>query len=27
MLSLSIHAAGYGQAHDVAGSLSLRRGF
>ena len=27
MLSLSVHAAGYGQAHDVAGSLSLRRGF
>ena len=27
MLSLSIHAAGYGQAHDIAGSLSLRRGF
>ena len=27
MLSFSVHAAGYGQAHDVAGSLSLRRGF
>jgi probable HAF family extracellular repeat protein len=27
MLSLSVHAAGYGQAHDVAGSLSIRRGF
>ena len=27
MLNLSIHAAGYGQAHDIAGSLSLRRGF
>ena len=27
MLSFSVHAAGYGQAHDVSGSLSLRRGF
>jgi probable HAF family extracellular repeat protein len=27
LLSFSVHAAGYGQAHDVAGSLSLRRGF
>ena len=27
MLSFSVHAAGYGQAHDVAGSLSLRRAF
>lgn len=27
LLNFSVHAAGYGQAHDVAGSLSLRRGF
>ncbi len=27
LLSFSVHAAGYGQAHDVAGSLSLRRAF
>ncbi len=27
LLSFSVHAAGYGQAHDVAGSVSLRRGF
>lgn len=27
LLNFSVHAAGYGQAHDVAGSLSLRRAF
>ena len=27
LLNFSVHAAGFGQAHDVAGSLSLRRGF
>ena len=27
LLNFSVHAAGFGQAHDVAGSLSLRRAF
>jgi probable HAF family extracellular repeat protein len=27
LINFSVHAAGFGQAHDVAGSLSLRRGF
>lgn len=27
LLNFSVHAAGYGQAHDVSGSLSLRRAF
>ncbi len=27
LINLSIHAAGFGQAHDVSGSLSLRRAF